>query len=441
MFCQNQVSAIIILTMLLGNSLYHRCFSQIIEIDSVTKVNLINYNVNFKNYNDLSKYKLHNADPTLLSFFGEYDIIFDSYLSHNINLSDKKNEIKEKAEFIKNVNNPKVIKSYSKFLEKSLDILTKIENLKKNNLHNAKNLIIQKSVFYNFILINEAHYSGQHRAFSASLLQGLWNNGYRYLAVEALGYDDKDINQRNFPIYESGYYIKEVGYGNFIREAKKIGFQLISYETKKEIHGTERDLDQAHNIYNETIKIDPKAKVLVHAGYSHINEEGDSNYLPLGYHLKKLLKEDILTVDQQTMSQQANSEDNSYLYIYINNKFDLDYPIVPLDNNLLPIVDFVHHRGVDIQVYHPIHTFIDKRPMWMLENNYIISLPSIFRNYKNCLLEIRNKDEPFNSVPIDSFVFSDNKKSIIVTIGNYYINIVDENGVLIAIVHFKVIAD
>jgi hypothetical protein len=42
------------------------------------------------------------------------------------------------------------------------------------------------------IIINEAHHNIKHRVFTTSLLQGLYDNGYRFFGLEALS--DTSIN-------------------------------------------------------------------------------------------------------------------------------------------------------------------------------------------------------------------------------------------------------
>lgn len=50
----------------------------------------------------------------------------------------------------------------------------------------AAEYIIERSKNEGIIIINEAHHQPLHRVFTASLLQGLYENGFRYLGLEAL---------------------------------------------------------------------------------------------------------------------------------------------------------------------------------------------------------------------------------------------------------------
>ena len=114
---------------------------------------------------------------------------------------------------------------------------------------NARDYIIERSKNEQIIIINEAHTYPSHRTFTHSLLQGLYDNGYRYLGLEALF--DTVINERKYPIIESGYYTKEPEFGNLIYTALNIGFKLFGYEAT----GGEIRLVAHHDIDDDAIDV------------------------------------------------------------------------------------------------------------------------------------------------------------------------------------------
>ena len=79
-------------------------------------------------------------------------------------------------------------------------------------------------------MINESHHIPYHRLFVKSLLQDLYNAGYRYLALEALTLPTDSINIRRYPTQQDGYYIAEPLFADMLRTALKIGFKLERYE-------------------------------------------------------------------------------------------------------------------------------------------------------------------------------------------------------------------
>ncbi|MBX9449469.1 MAG: hypothetical protein KL787_07030 [Taibaiella sp.] len=60
-----------------------------------------------------------------------------------------------------------------------------------HRLFNARDYIVHRSKDEEIIIINEAHHVPLHRIFTRSLLKDLYNNGYRYLGLEAL-FDKKN---------------------------------------------------------------------------------------------------------------------------------------------------------------------------------------------------------------------------------------------------------
>lgn len=95
---------------------------------------------------------------------------------------------------------------------------------KKARAVNAKDYILSQVSNYDFVLINEAHYSSQHREFAASLLSALYHqHGFRYLAPEALSSKDSSLERRGYANIHTGYYIDDPSFGNMINEALRLG--------------------------------------------------------------------------------------------------------------------------------------------------------------------------------------------------------------------------
>lgn len=149
-----------------------------------------------------------------------------------------------------------------------------------------------------FVLFNEAHHKPKHRYLIGSLLKPLYENGFRYLGLEAI-YDENTLNKNGFPTLANGFYVRDATMANLIREAKNIGFTVFEYDTE----GSNREIIQAENIYNKTIKKDSNAKVLILAGYSHIDEKGGwmAEQLNTKYHI------DPLTINQTSFSTDVSS--------------------------------------------------------------------------------------------------------------------------------------
>lgn len=294
----------------------------------------------------------------------------------------------------------------------------------------AKEYIIQEAGNYHYLLLNEAHYSSQNRAFTADLLKPLWKKGYRYLALEALAYSDTSLNERGYPVYNTGYYLQDPVFGNMIREAIQIGYKIVPYESQNGSNGTERDFEQAKNIYENTWGKDTIGKVVIHAGYGHILETGAPSYQPMGKQLKVLAGQDILTVDQERMTNFLDESKLNPYYSFVKSQLGIDHPIIFLNGESL--VDPLSYGGIDLQVYHPPTTFIYGRPSWLLRPPYrIVPLPKDFFRFVGQLVEVKNKEEVRHSIPVDRTIIRSGV-GLVLPAGEYKIGIIDCDGSLIA---------
>ncbi len=302
----------------------------------------------------------------------------------------------------------------------------------------AIHYIVDSAEEYHFTLINEAHYNSQHRAFTQALLRPLWEVGYRYLALEALSHEDKNLNKRGYPLISTGYYLKDSNFGNLVREALALGYRLVPYETQNDHGGTLRDQDQASNIYEQTREKDKRGKVLIHAGYDHIYEMGGTTYEPMGYQLKNLAKQDILTIDQEEMIGFTDPTKQHSYYREATKQFEFDQPTVFLDNHDEVIADPVSSMGIDIQVYHPETRFEHGRPTWMKKaGTKQIPLATELLKYEGNLIQAMRTGEKTDAVPVDQFVIS-GERTFLLASGSYDLRIVSCEGDLVGTLGLEV---
>jgi hypothetical protein len=314
-----------------------------------------------------------------------------------------------------------------------LELLNRGKNLealfKNLELKNAEPFIVATAKNFHFLLLNEAHYSTQNRIFTESLLRPLWDVGYRYLALETLSPNDSLLQERGYPTIETGYYTRDPAFSNMIRKALDLGYKVIPYETERKVDGTPRDSDQARNIFTRSYLTDRIGKVIVHAGYSHISEDGSEMYRPMGQQLKELYGHDILTIDQQTMTELNGSLKENLYYTFAEETYHFKEPVVFLFNEEV-FVDPINRGGVDIQIFHPRTVFHNNRPNWLLRDNFkSYAIPNEIRKYSGHLLQAFTKGEPLNAMPIDQVIISDGN-SFILPGGEYIVRIIDCMGTL-----------
>lgn len=308
------------------------------------------------------------------------------------------------------------------------------EVFKSYSRKNAEEYILSRAKNYHFLLINEAHYCGQHRAYTKELLEPLWELGYRYLALEGLRNNSDSPLPTSPPKLDDGYYLREVNYGLLLREAYRIGFKVVPYESINSSEGTAREEEQAFNIFNNTLAMDSKGKVIVHAGYSHINENGDVKFRPMANMLKSISKKDIFSIDQQNMIEMLDEKKMNPFYKYAIKNYQLDEASVFIDQKGTVLVDPINCLGIDIQVYHPKTKYTHGRPHWMITSkNKFIALPPKFAAYKGLLVEARLVQEDCSSVPLDRLIISDEDDSnyLLLEAGSYVLMVFDKSGKVI----------
>ena len=149
------------------------------------------------------------------------------------------------------------------------------------------------------VMFNEEHTQPRGRWLVGSLLPALYQQGFRYLALEALNTDDSTgVRQRGYPVASSGFYTNEPHFGNLIRQARQLGFRVVGYDALS----SERERDQARNLMAVSLVPDPTARVVVLAGHGHISEQGEGRNKPMALWLHELSGIDPLTIEQTQLA-------------------------------------------------------------------------------------------------------------------------------------------
>jgi hypothetical protein len=293
----------------------------------------------------------------------------------------------------------------------------------------AVSYIAGKAKDERIIIINEAHQQPLHRVFTESILQSLYDNGFRYFGVETLDYHDSLLNERKYPVFKSGSYSVEPQYGNLIRKALEIGFYVFPYESK--IHGDprQREIEQANNIKSILIK-DTAAKILIHCGWGHVIESYynlSTEYVMAG-RLKECTGIDPMTIDQTKLTESGSPDfDDPYF-----KQTDLDYDAVFVDSSGQTFNGDRWYKKVDMLVFHPGTKWVYGRPDWVFDNNKTpVPIVAKIKLKFPCLVFAYKYNEDLNTaVPVDVIeIRSGNEdKCLALYKGNYTIVIKNKQG-------------
>ncbi|MHC4991708.1 MAG: hypothetical protein ACYTJ0_03430 [Planctomycetota bacterium] len=269
------------------------------------------------------------------------------------------------------------------------------------------------------VILNEAHHVPMHRGFALRVARALRPLGFSYLAAETLKPDTAPLAERGFPLRSDGFYAAEPVFGDFLREALRLGYQPVAYEMTARSDATDpldrvnqREAAQCANLIERIFDRDPEAKVLIFVGYSHATENVRS--MPDGREqawmaarLARATGLDPLTIDQTVQMALVPDDASSSDWRYAERRGWIKRPTVfrRADGSF-----FVggHYAGrVDMQVFHPRPKLVRGRPDWLLADGHrtAIAIPAeALPAEGRVLVQAFVAGEPDGAVPVDQVV-------------------------------------
>lgn len=284
------------------------------------------------------------------------------------------------------------------------------------------------------VMLNEAHHNAHTRELTLALLPRLRALGYTYFAAEALGENDPGLARRGYPVDKSGTeYLHEPLYGEIIREALRLGFIVVPYDSS-EFDAQARETGQANNLYQRVFEKDPAAKLFVHCGYAHLDKAKDrlGDAEPMAMRLRTLTGFDPLSIDQTQFLEILT--DTADVYHQINARFDPKIPSVLVNrttgaawtarpalydiNVILPASLSLRAFGAEDKITGMFPRYSDDpltrndsmlRPGWLTLNGertpYSITA-GMCRSYLPCVVEAHYANEPDDATAADRYVFT-----------------------------------
>ena len=267
----------------------------------------------------------------------------------------------------------------------------------------ATEYIIEQAKKNRVVIINEAHHNSSHRVFTKSLLQNLFDNGYKNLGLEALSngeHLDSILNNRKYPILKTGHYIKDPQFGNLVRNALEIGYNLFAYENMENGGGKLREIEQAKNI-KKIIDSKPTEKFLIHCGFDHALEGTHNSWeKAMAGRLTEYTGINPLTINQVVYSEKSDPKFNHRFL----KALDVKEPTILIDKDNNPLKYVRRDAWTDIAIFHPNTEYINERPNWLFENgnkNIPIVLTDIQIEFPVMVLAFKKGEDLNLAVPID----------------------------------------
>ncbi|MEO6969089.1 MAG: hypothetical protein ABI132_11645 [Rhodanobacteraceae bacterium] len=254
---------------------------------------------------------------------------------------------------------------------------------------------------YKAVFFNEAHNVPLTRSLTVGMLSALREEGFNTFAAETLYATDKDLQERGYPIADSGFYTREPVYAEMVRTALKLGYKVVAYEADDQHIGAARELQQAQHLA-QLFKDNPNTRLVVNGGYAHILEQG--HYLgsiSMAEHFRKLTDIDPLTIEQTMMISHNNSFTDHPYYSAVIAALHAVQPVVFIDKDGKP---WSLRPGYDVSVIFPMTQLRRGRPTWLtlggLRTPYFVD-GTICQNHWPCLVEARYADEGADAIPAD----------------------------------------
>ena len=258
------------------------------------------------------------------------------------------------------------------------------------------------------VFFNENHSYPLTRTLTVQMLAVLREQGFDTFAAETLYETDIDagLQSRGYPTSETGFYTEEPIYAEMVRSAIKLGYRVVAYEALSNATGDAREVEQARNLQKFVFKDHPNSRLVLNAGYAHIQEAG--RYLggvSMAQHFRRLTGIDPLTVEQTMLVSHAKSASDHPYYIAISNTLKPTVPLAFRDGDGNPWS--LKKDAYDVSVVFPADASQRGRPTWLslggLRVPYLVR-GSLCDNQYPCLVEARYEGEPDEAIPADRLV-------------------------------------
>jgi hypothetical protein len=257
------------------------------------------------------------------------------------------------------------------------------------------------------VFLNEAHHLPLTRTLTVQLLAKLRAEGFDTFAAETLYASDDKLAVRGYPVDGTGFYTQEPVCAEMVRTALKLGYRVVAYEAEAESGGDARESRQARNLYARVFEHDPRARLVLDAGYGHIQESGV--YLggrSMAEYFRRISGIDPLTVDQVVLIPHPDPTHDHPYYTPVMQKLAPDRPLVFMDKDGKP---WALRAGYDVSVFFPPPVLRRGRPTWLalggLRKPYAVHGVDVCKDEYPCLVEARYADEGDDAIAADRLAF------------------------------------
>lgn len=285
------------------------------------------------------------------------------------------------------------------------------------------------------VMVNEAHHLPQTRLLTLALLPRLRALGFTHFAVEGLDPADARLQARGYPTEASGFYVGEPVYAELVRAAIRLGYRVVAYEPRESGELLHQDRETAQAIaLKKLLDADPAARLFVHAGYAHIDEQPGQlppGVRPMAMELKRLTGVDPLSVDQTTLFLGDSREPLSAYRRLLAAHAPRTASVLVARAGGTAWSFRPHYHDATVLLPDPTD---ELRPPWLALDGSRRAVPidaSDCGRKLPCLVEVRHAEENNDAVPADQFLrlrADDPDGPLYLAPGRYRLRIRDDQG-------------
>ncbi len=257
------------------------------------------------------------------------------------------------------------------------------------------------------VFLNEDHTNPETRSLTVALLAPLRAEGFNTFAAETLYRKGiAGLRRRGYATAGTGFYTREPVYAEMVRTALKLGYRVIAYEASDAAHGDAREAGEAANLYRRAFVDHPGARLVVNAGFAHIQKHG--RYLggaSMAEDFMRLSGIDPLAIEQTMLTGHLRKSYDNPDWRAVIDALHPQQPIVFLDTRGRPWS--ILPRRYTASVFFPRERIADGRPTWL--GLWGLRVPArvsgdLCKGLFPCLLEARYPGESRTAIPADRVV-------------------------------------
>lgn len=280
----------------------------------------------------------------------------------------------------------------------------------------ALETIARHAADHRVVILNEAHDISRCRAFAEEVAVRLRKDGFELFAAETFSLGQAvELNSGQPVTTRTGWYVADPVFAELVRVAREAGYRFAEYEqnpaqaapsnAEMKLRIAAREEAQASNLIG-VLNADPKARVLIYCGYSHLMETPDrSGNSWMAARLKAKTGIDPLTIDQSTTAPPVVRAQEAPELSAALDRITGRRPIVLRNAGGTYLTPRGYEGRADMTVIHPRIAAVDGRPGWLARapgrRRAAFRLPSATTEYS--LIQAAPISEAANVVPADHY--------------------------------------